>query len=116
MVHDVGWYVAQVEAPVTNAVRGESDARARNEETSAREGGEDRSPAERIVFVCECANPGCTETVGLSAAEYEAVRSHPAQFVVRPGHEGLDRVIARSRSYVIVEKLGAAGDLATALE
>lgn len=73
--------------------------------------------AERIAFVCECADLTCTETLDLSLEEYEAVRAHPAQFVVRPGHERLEieRVIAESRRYCVVEKMGAAGQLAAEL-
>jgi hypothetical protein len=42
---------------------------------------------ERIDFLCECGNEECTETVAMTLAEYEEVRSDATHFVVLPGHE-----------------------------
>lgn len=43
--------------------------------------------ADRLPFLCECADPGCFEAVWLSMAEYERVRAHPSRFVLVAGHE-----------------------------
>jgi hypothetical protein len=42
------------------------------------------------------------------------VREHPRQFLVVPGHEdlALARIVERRPEYLIVEKLGAAGEFA----
>ena len=37
-------------------------------------------------FLCECADERCIETIELSIAEYEAIRSSPLRFPVKPGH------------------------------
>ncbi len=65
-------------------------------------------------FLCECADAGCVERIELSMGEYEKLRSHPAHFAVRPGHEYLnvDRVIEQRDDYVIVEKHGEAREIA----
>ena len=36
----------------------------------------------RIEFVCECSRESCFETVGLTVAEYEEVRSDPRRFLI----------------------------------
>lgn len=69
-------------------------------------------------FVCECSDPGCLERVRLTAAEYEAVRADAKTFVLAPGHEqsAIEVVIQPGFDHVIVEKLGAAGAVAAALD
>lgn len=45
----------------------------------------------------------------LDLAEYEAVRSHPARFLIVRGHEyGYSTVVAECDSYAVVEKHGVA--------
>jgi hypothetical protein len=67
-------------------------------------------------FICECAEIGCREPVTLTVAEYERVRSAPNRFVLRDGHErpDVERVVGRGEGYVVVEKTGAAGEVAAA--
>src|SRR3954453_3163681 len=69
--------------------------------------------ADRVPFLCECADPGCFEAVMLSMEEYERVREHPSRFVLVAGHEdaeaALERIIEAEKGYAIVEKLGDAG-------
>jgi hypothetical protein len=59
-----------------------------------------------IGFLCECGREECTETVMLTIAEYEDVRSDPRHFFVAPGHEigEVERSIGRNDRYVVVEK------------
>lgn len=68
------------------------------------ERGEDGSGA--AVFVCECGHIGCNETVELSIAEYEAVRTDFNRFLVVPGHviDEVDRVIEQHPRHLVVVK------------
>ncbi len=69
----------------------------------------ERFEAERAEFVCECANPNCTERVPMTLSEYETVRADPATFVVAPGHEqgDIERVVSERRRFYVVEKIQA---------
>ena len=73
--------------------------------------GEEDSP---VSFRCECARLGCNDLLELSPREYERVRSTPHRFMVVPGHERLDTeiVVERRPGYLVVEKLGPAGEKA----
>ena len=66
-------------------------------------------------FVCECATTGCFDRLPLSIAEYEGVRATSTRFVLVPGHEDIEveRVVESRPGYVIVEKDGVAGLVAT---
>ena len=69
-----------------------------------------------LPFLCECARTTCTEIVRLTPAEYEHVRASLRRFTYAVGHdEGILESCANERSdgFVIVEKEGEAGDLAT---
>jgi hypothetical protein len=59
-----------------------------------------------LDFVCECADPSCTERITMRHADYEELRAEPTHFAVFPGHEtpGVEEVIARRTSYDIVRK------------
>jgi hypothetical protein len=61
---------------------------------------------ELLPFVCECGRPTCTDTIGLSIAEYESVRSDATRFVVVPGHEieDVEDVIERTDRFAVVRK------------
>lgn len=63
-------------------------------------------------FLCECARPECAERLSVPSSEYEAVRAHPARFVLVPGHEDLryERVVDDRGEWLVVEKTGEAGD------
>jgi len=58
------------------------------------------------VFVCECGNLGCSETVALTISAYEEVRSGFERFLVVPGHEieEIEDVVERHGSYLVVAK------------
>jgi hypothetical protein len=66
----------------------------------------DDSPDSRYDFNCECGERACAEQIGLTAAEYEAVRAEATHFVVVPGHEvpSIERVVERNPTYLVVEK------------
>ena len=57
-------------------------------------------------FLCECADPDCTERISMSLREYEAVRSSPITFAVVPGHEiaDVEKVVQRKDRFLVVEK------------
>jgi len=66
-------------------------------------------------WVCECADERCFESIELTMAEYEAIRTHPARFPVLPGHEltpDVEVVVETHERYLVVEKQGAARDVA----
>ena len=74
---------------------------------------------EKVPFICECATESCTEIVRLSLAEYEGVRSVPMRFFVAPGHQASEGVVSLQEDrggYVVLEKEGRAGEVATELD
>ena len=72
------------------------------------------APSDVVAFRCECAALGCNVLVELTLGEYESVRSFARQFILAPGHElpEVERVIRRTDEYVVVEKVGVAGEVA----
>jgi hypothetical protein len=74
--------------------------------------------SELVDFVCECSRDECTDSVALTLAEYEAVRTEPTHFAVAPEHVTGDaeHVHAEYERYWVVEKEGAAGELAEDLD
>jgi hypothetical protein len=74
-----------------------------------------RMDAERVEFICECADPTCTQRVRLTLEQYESVRSLSTRFVVVPGHEAtplVERVVFRNPAFSVVKKVGVAGAVA----
>lgn len=75
---------------------------------------------ECIPFICECADPRCTEIVVLTPADYEAVRAESTRFLVTPGHETNDenhfRLVGDHGSYIVLEKTGEAAEVARKLD
>jgi hypothetical protein len=65
-----------------------------------------RFESETAEFVCECADPECTERVTADLADYEEVRSDGTHFLVTAGHDEprAERVVERGDDYVVVEK------------
>jgi hypothetical protein len=95
---------------------------ARNDDAFRRANESIGSAAERygvdhhVPFICECAEPRCTEIVSLALDEYQAVRADPIRFLTAPGHDRADgasaRVVERHETYVVVEKVGRAAEVA----
>lgn len=69
-------------------------------------------------FVCECADVDCAEQIQLTLPAYEAVRSVPTRFVVKPRHvvPRDERVVEEHADYLVVEKIGHAGERARRLD
>jgi len=72
--------------------------------------------ADKHAIACECADTSCIEMLEISPDEYGAVRRHPRRFPVLPAHvyPEVERVVAERDGYVVVEKLGVAGEVAEA--
>jgi hypothetical protein len=66
-----------------------------------------RFESEEAEFLCECGDARCTHRIEVPIEEYEAVREHPARFLVRRGHvlPEVEEVVRRRRRYAIVEKV-----------
>ena len=73
---------------------------------------------ETYAFLCECSDPKCVDKVVMTSAEYEYVRSDPTRFVVAKGHvlPEVESVVDRAKDHVVVEKEGAAADIAIRLD
>ena len=65
------------------------------------------------VFICECADEGCTDRLTVDLDTYQRVREQPRLFFVLPGHQDpeLERVV-ETHDYLVVEKTGEAGEVA----
>lgn len=71
-------------------------------------------PGERAIFLCECGQPDCEETISLTQNDYEGVRANPRRFFMTPGHEHADieKIVEHRDSYVVTEKFGRAAEIA----
>jgi hypothetical protein len=58
------------------------------------------------VFMCGGADPACREHIQMPRDRYEAIRSDPRRFFVRPGHElpDAEEVVTREEGWFVVEK------------
>jgi hypothetical protein len=64
------------------------------------------SGAEVVEVFCECGRLRCTDRIQIAPDAYEHVRTSAARFVVSAGHEetGVEELVARHNSYVVVER------------
>ena len=71
-------------------------------------------------FLCECADPSCTDVIRLSLSDYEEIRAESTHFVNVPGHQVAGgphvEVVAERAGYVIVQKLGVAAEIVDELD
>jgi hypothetical protein len=74
----------------------------------------------QVPFICECADPTCTEIIRLDVTEYEQVRKQSTHFINAPGHHRgavpYVRVVESRDGYDVVEKLGQAAETAAELD
>jgi len=67
-------------------------------------------------FVCECSHLSCAEQIRMTLTAYTAIRSNPRWFLVAPSPEHvfpeIEDVVKRTDRYFVVEKRGAAGEVA----
>ena len=61
---------------------------------------------EEMDLVCECGTLECTERMHMTVERYEQIRSDPALFAIRPGHEfpDVEYVVDTGGDYVVVRK------------
>lgn len=66
------------------------------------------------LFICECSDAACAESLEITPAEYERVRADGAHFVVVPGHQlpEIEQVVDGTARFLVVEKLGTAASIA----
>jgi hypothetical protein len=74
----------------------------------------DASPGDehRInTYLCECSDRRCTEPIGLTRLEYEAVRAVSVRFAIALNHENpeIDRVLFENQRFATVEKFFGGG-------
>jgi hypothetical protein len=73
-----------------------------------------------LPAICECADPHCTTVLRVTPRQYEAVRSDPRWFINAPGHHvnahGWAYVISENDRFVVVEKIGKAGEIVEELD
>jgi len=71
-----------------------------------------------LAFCCECARLGCNQLVEVTVATYELVRANPQRFLLAVGHEldGVEKIVSHGANYIVVEKIGGAGQVAQALD
>jgi hypothetical protein len=62
---------------------------------------------ELLDFRCECGRTKCEDSISMTTAELEHVRSDADRFAVVPGHEDskIERVVEQRERYFIVDKL-----------
>jgi hypothetical protein len=75
-------------------------------------------PDKLVRFRCECSRLECGQAVEVALSEYERVREWPRRFIVLEGHVVPDAedVVRRTDRYLVVEKKGAAGQVAEATD
>jgi hypothetical protein len=58
-----------------------------------------------VAFRCECGQLGCNHLIGLTRAEYAAVRANPRRFAIVAGHEvaEIETTVERHDRYAVVE-------------
>ena len=70
-----------------------------------------------FTIACECADPSCVTMIEVEPTEYGAVRAEPHHFIVLQGHiiPEIEFIVRETDAYVVVEKIGLAGEIAEAL-
>jgi hypothetical protein len=71
-----------------------------------------------MEFLCECADLDCTETLNLTVAEYERLRSSPVRFPIAIGHDfcEVENVVEENERYGVVQKRGVTAEEAARLD
>jgi hypothetical protein len=70
---------------------------------------------QRVPFLCECTDAGCTDVLLLTIEEYSRVREYPTRSLNAPGHDRSagewEQPVEDHGTYVVVEKVGLAAEL-----
>ena len=106
-------------APTTAERIAQNDHTFREANEQIRESAERYAFGAPVPFICECADPTCTEIIRVELDAYADVRTNARRFLNAPGHhvaaQGYAEVVETMDGYVIVEKVGRAGDVAEEL-
>jgi hypothetical protein len=96
-----------------------NNARFRDANERIREVAEEHRVDIAVPFICECPDEECVETLRLELDDYRSFRAHPRHFLNAPGHDraagSAVRVVSQQDGYVVVEKIGHAGEIAEKL-
>jgi hypothetical protein len=75
---------------------------------------------DHLPLICECAEESCSQVIRMPSDEYRRVRSNPRLFLNAPGHDAAAgpwaKVVERHEGFVVVEKIGRAGEVVEALD
>jgi hypothetical protein len=64
--------------------------------------------APTLPLICECGSADCLDRIRVTPEEYEAVRAHPARFLLATGHEDENEtVVDEFDRFSVIEKTGA---------
>jgi hypothetical protein len=71
-----------------------------------------------VSVLCECGRERCDEWLSVNAEAYAATQDDDTLFVVAVGHElpEFERVVERNAAYLVVNKVGRAGEEADRLD
>lgn len=70
-----------------------------------------------MMCECECDRTECGSSFEITLASYDAVRADGCRFVVAPEHQGVEEaMVSMVRTYSVIEKVGAQGLVAQALD
>jgi hypothetical protein len=107
------------ETRAEKVARNDSVFRDANEQIAAAAADLGVAPEFVSPFICECSDPRCVQVIRLTLDAYRHVRSNPRWFAHAIGHEtivdGIVRPVEEHDGYTIVEKIGAAGEVAAQL-
>jgi hypothetical protein len=69
-------------------------------------------------YFCECGFDACMEKIRVTPQEYEAVRSSPVQFAIKPEHlvPDVERVLQQNSRFALIEKLEPERELVAELD
>jgi hypothetical protein len=94
---------------VRDDLRAENQMLFRHGNEVLRKAVEDRvAEAQRVPFLCECADPFCEGRVELTLEEYRSIRAQESHFAIVPGHPGVEgeRIVEEHEGFHIAEKPG----------
>ena len=85
------------------------------EEATVDAGGD---PEDQFEILCECGEPDCDTKLTLTISEYDEAHRERDRFIVGVEHEdpGIERVVMRRDSYLVVDKFGEAEQISLAEE
>jgi hypothetical protein len=106
-------------ASAEKIARNNAAFRSANEEIESAAFSHGIDPEEPAPFICECSDERCTQIIRLTLVEYARVRTNPRWFAHAVGHEGkvagAVRTVEGNDRYLLVEKVGYAGEVAADL-